>query len=167
MVPSCVMLCGNIYTVFCLDNGKRCSCIDQYLTQVRNVCILWTHSSFFPADFIVSFLCSFPFPSSFLCLFSSLHLHISSSPQLNRLCLYSTLLPNKKHGTISPKLSARTWTCGANRLRLVFQFSCRITYSHTYIFYCCIYKSEKKLKLETKVELKEYRIFFTHIIRKM
>lgn len=40
-------------------------------------------------------------------------------PQLNRLCLYSKLLPNKRHGTISPKLSARTWICGANKQRLV------------------------------------------------
>ncbi|XP_038554908.1 ecto-NOX disulfide-thiol exchanger 2-like [Micropterus salmoides] len=36
---------------------------------------------------------------------------------LNRSCLYSTLLPNKRHGTISPKLSGKTWICGASRLR--------------------------------------------------
>lgn len=41
-------------------------------------------------------------------------------PQLSRLCLYSTLLPNKRHGTISPKPNARTWTCGASKQRLVF-----------------------------------------------
>lgn len=72
-------------------------------------------------DYTFSLLCSFPraLSLSFSLFLGGFWSFPASRPQLNRLCLYSKLLPNKRHGTISPKLSARTWTCGANRQRLV------------------------------------------------
>lgn len=96
-----------------------------------------THTQFFTSlvDSAFSLLCSFP---TVLSLFLSFSLSLSVFgwslvlpcilPQLNRLCLYSKLLPNKRHGTISPKLSARIWTCGANKQRLVhFDLTVSIT----------------------------------------
>lgn len=92
-------------------------------------------------DSTFSLLCSLP-PA--LCL--SLSLSVSGwslvllpppriLPQLNRLCLYSKLLPNKRHGTISPKLSARTWICGANKPRLVLTAVIQMVLESYWIFF--------------------------------
>jgi len=71
---------------------------------------------------IFSLLCTFPIAPLSLSFFGRPYWPLHPLPQLSRLCLYSTLLPNKRHGTISPKPNARTWTCGESKQRLVFSF---------------------------------------------
>lgn len=103
--PSC-FLCGSPLDMTQNLNPAQC-CNGEY-----------SMTGYLP-DSTFLLLCSFSFALSGWYKLGSLCDRPCTPPQLSRLCLYSTLLPNKRHGTISRKPSARTWTCGASKQRLV------------------------------------------------